>query len=259
ATKLLKDAGFKVLYQVMPNLPGSTFKKDLELFKVLFNDERFKPDWLKIYPCLICPKTKLFKMWQQGKYKPYTEKQLINLLLKAKQEMPYWVRIARIFRDIPSHSIVAGCKTSNIREVLPKNKKCNCIRCREVKGDYQSKEKIYLFREDYNASGGKEIFLSFENKKRTKLYSILRLRISNTAIIRELQTFGSQLSVKEKSQHSPQHKGLGKKLIKKAEAIALKEFGLKKIVVISGIGARQYYKKLGYRLKDTYMIKSLNN
>lgn len=287
ATKLLKNAGFKILYQVMPNLPGATPTKDLKLFQILFNDPRFKPDWLKIYPCLICPKTKLLKLWQQGKYKPYSQKTLLNLLIEIKKGLPSWVRIARIFRDIPSQSIISGCKLSNIRELVQKKMKkqglkCPCIRCREVKTEYDPKEKIYLFREDYDASDGQEIFLSWENKNRAKLFSFLRLRIpylskqktprkpssenaamavlKNAALIREIQTFGAQLSIKDGVRGgaaSPQHKGMGKKLIQQAEKIAKQEFGFAKMAVISGIGVRDYYRKLGYRLQDTYMLKNL--
>lgn len=153
--------------------------------------------------------------------------------------------------------------------------KCKCIRCREIKENYDAKEKIYLFRQDYDASKGKEIFLSYENKNRTKLYSLLRLRVSfgesfisvlkNAAIIREIHTYGQSVPIAKK-QKAPQHKGLGRKLMKEAEIIvytefsqsAKREFGLNKIAVISGIGVREYYRKLGYRLKDTYMIKTLN-
>jgi len=283
ATKLLKDAGFKILYQVMPNLPGSNIKRDLKMFEVLFNDERFKPDWLKIYPCLVCKNTKLHKWWKKGIYKPYSEKQLIPLLIEIKKTLPYWTRLTRLFRDIPAQKIMAGCKTSNIREIIQlemnkQNLKCHCIRCREIREKYDFKEKPHLFRQDYSASIGKEIFLTFENKKRTKLFSLLRLRIpfnsnesdsrwfipvlQGTAIIREIQTFGPQLPISKNVQSpalniSAQHKGLGKKLIKQAEKITKKEFGLSKLAVISGIGARPYYKKLGYKLKNSYMIKNL--
>lgn len=274
ATCLLKDAGFKVLYQTMPNLPGADLKKDLESFKLIFNDERFKPDWLKIYPCIVHRKSLLYKQFKRGNYQSYTNRELIGLLIKIKQRIPYWVRLARLFRDIPASQIEAGSKTSNLREVIEREMKkgglrCRCIRCREIKEKYNPKEKVCLFREEYKASGGKEIFLSWENKERTKLFSFLRLRIpsfcfsgkkhflrvlDSSAIIRELHTYGQQIPVSEKG-FSPQHRGLGKKLIEEAEKITKKEFGLRKIAVISGIGARKYYRKLGYRLKDTYMAK----
>ena len=264
ATKLLKDAGFKVLYQMMPNLPGSNLKRDEKMFEELFQNPDFQPDLLKIYPCALLKEAPLYKWWKAGKYKPYTEKQLINLIKSIKQKIPYYVRIQRITRDIPSRSIVTGpAKISNLRQILAEKMKeggwhCKCIRCREVRENYDPKEKIYLFREDYEASRGKEIFLSFENKNRTKLYSLLRLRITskNKAIIREVHTYGPLVPIGVKKL-SPQHRGLGKKLIKEAEKITKKEFGLNKIAVISGVGVRDYFKRLGYKLRDTYMIKIL--
>ncbi len=264
ATKLLKDAGFKVMYQMMPNLPYSNVKKDLDSFKIIFNNQKFKPDWLKIYPCLVCRGSKLYGLWKRGQFKPYSDKQLIELLVKIKKTLPYWVRMGRLFRDIPGPEIKAGCKISNLREVVKKETTCKCIRCREIKGNYK-KEKLYLFRENYDGSDGKEIFLSFENKKR-RLYAFLRLRIpsapfvpvlKNSAIIRELHTFGQLSPIKDSAAASPQHKGLGKGLVKEAEKIAQEEFGISKIAVISGVGVRGYYRKLGYRLKNTYMIKTL--
>ena len=283
ATKLLKDAGFKILYQMMPNLPGSDLKRDEKMFKELFSDSRFQPDLLKIYPCALLKEAPLYKLWKKGKYHPYTKQQLISLIESIKKEIPYYVRIQRITRDIPSKSVVAGpAKISNLRQILLEGMKrgnrqgeenksssspfagawqCKCIRCREVKESYMPKEKIYLFREDYSASDGKEMFLSFENKNRTKLYSLLRLRLTsrNEAVIREVHTYGQLLSIVRglASNNSPQHKGLGRKLIKEAEKITGREFNLKKISVIAGIGARDYFRKLGYKLKNTYMVKNI--
>jgi elongator complex protein 3 len=276
ATKILKDSGFKVLYHLMPNLMGSNPNLDKKCFEIVFSDEKFKPDWIKIYPTVVTKESRLYKFWKEKKYKPYDCKELIELLIEIKKNLPFWVRVTRIFRDIPSTKIVAGCKISNLREVVKKEMEkrglfCHCIRCREVREKYDPKEKVYLFREDYEASGGKEIFLSFENKERTKLFSYLRLRIpsqifegkkhflpvlENSAIIREIQTFGEMVPI-EKRKVAPQHRGLGKKLVKEAEKIAKKEFGLKKIAVISGVGVRNYFSQLKYKLKDTYMIKRI--
>ncbi len=267
ATKLLKDAGFKVLYQMMPNLLGSTLKFDAKMFEELFKNPDFQPDLLKIYPCALLKEAQLYRYWQKKEYRPYTEKQLIRLIETIKKKIPDYVRIQRITRDIPSKTIVSGpAKISNLRQILLENMernkwRCRCIRCREVKKDYDPKEKVYLFRENYPASGGREIFLSLENKSRSKLYSLLRLRLTseNLAVIREIHTYGLQLPVVRgpTSYISPQHKGLGKKLIKTAEKITKKEFKIKKISVIAGIGARDYFRKLGYRLENTYMVKGL--
>lgn len=264
ATKLLKDAGFKVLYQIMPNLLGSNPNKDREMFEELFKDPGFQPDLLKIYPCALLRKSPLYKLWREKKYKPYGEKKLINLLKSIKKIVPYYVRIQRITRDIPSQNVIAGgAKISNSRQLLKnlskkEGWKCKCIRCREVKGEYSLNEKICLFRKNYKASDGKEIFLSFENKDKTKLYSLLRLRITskNQAIIREIHTYGQVVPLSKKIK-APQHRGLGKKLVEKAEKIARAEFGLKKISVISGIGVKNYFRKIGYKLENTYMVKNL--
>ncbi len=290
ATKLLKEAGFKINYHIMPNLPGSSYKKDLEMFKELFSNPDFQPDMLKIYPCVVVKNAQIYKWWKQGKYKPYPDKKLISLLAEIKKTIPYYVRIARLVRDIPSTSIVAGNKISNLRQVLDKkskeeNWKCKCIRCREIRNKYKHREAVQesdipllrkgnasqleVFRQDYEASGGKEIFLSFEDKDRKNLYSLLRLRINNdkdnfipalknAAIIREVHTYGQLVSIESKSENSPQHIGLGKKLIIEAENITKKEFGLKKIAAISGVGVRDYYRKLGYRLENGYMVKKLD-
>lgn len=269
ATKLLKNAGFKVLYQMMPNLPGSNAKKDLKMFRELSSDPRFQPDLLKIYPCALLKQAPLFKLWQGGRYRPYTKKALIGLIKSVKKIIPYYVRIQRITRDIPSSLIVKGpAKISNLRQILLKDMKengwqCKCIRCREVKGGYDPKDQLSFFRQDYLASGGKEIFLSMENNGRTKLHSLLRLRITKvnplSAIIREVHTFGPLQRIKggRTSFNSTQHRGLGKKLIEKAERITKGEFGIDKLYVIAGIGAREYYRKLGYELKGTYMAKRL--
>jgi len=292
ATKLLKDAGFKVTYHIMLNLPGSTVKKDEKMFEELFSNPpvstrrrgeagNFQPDQLKIYPCVVLKSSPLYKLWKQKKYKPYSEKQLINLLIKIKEKIPPYVRIIRIIRDIPSQNITAGNKVSNLRQVIAEKMKkegkiCRCIRCREPRDlEFRTRstlptvaagspENLKFRRRDYNASGNKEIFLSFEDTKNDKLLAFLRLRITNhwtlpvlknSALIRELQTYGRVVPIKSDIKRATQHKGLGKKLMKMAEKIIAEETNLKKIAVISGVGVREYYRKLGYRLKDGYMMK----
>lgn len=270
-TKLLKDTGFKVMYHLMPNLPGANLKIDEEMFKEVFKNPAYKPDWLKIYPCVATKEAKIYKLQKQKKWKPYSDKNLINLLVKIKISIPHWIRIARVYRDIPTTKITGGSQFSNLRESIEKKMKkenyfCKCIRCREVKGEYDKNEKIFLFKEEYESSEGKEVFLSFETKSRKKLYAYLRLRLpspqkpqfkilENSSIIREIHTFGKATPIGKKAL-SPQHKGFGKKLIKEAENISRKE-GFKKIAAISGIGAKEYWRKQGYKLKETYMAKEL--
>jgi elongator complex protein 3 len=272
ATKLLKNAGFKVAYQMMLNLPKSNPKKDITMFKELFSNQDFKPDSLKIYPCALVKAAPLYKLYLKKEYKPYKERELIETIKSIKKIIPKYVRIERIIRDIPSPLIVeGGAKISNLRQVIEAEMKkekwqCQCIRCREIK-DSESNDKIYLMREDYNASSGKEIFLSFEDKNRKNIYALLRLRINlnnstlpvlkDSAIIRELHVYGQAAAISKKNS-LVQHKGLGQLMVKEAERITKKEYKLNKIAIISGVGVRNYYKeKLGYKLKDGYMIKSL--
>ena len=273
ATKLLKDAGFKICYHIMPGLPGSTIKKDLVMFKTLFTNPDFRPDMLKVYPCVVTKGSALYKLWKEKKYKPYSDKELINLLVRMKLSVPPYVRINRLIRDIPSWQIKGGSKISNLREVVQaimktKGLRCQCIRCREVKDLRLKVKDLRLIKTEYEASGGKEIFLSFEDPKFDKLAAFLRLRLpgskvyslpfkvlQDAALIREIHTYGQLIPLNHKST-AVQHLGIGKKLIKKAEEIAGKN-GYKKIAVIAGIGVRQYYQKLGYYLKNTYMVKDL--
>jgi len=299
ATKLLKDAGFKINYHIMLNLPSATPLRDRQMFKELFLNPDFQPDLLKIYPCAVLKSAQLYNLWRQKKYRPYSEKQLIKLLLDIKRIIPPFVRIQRIIRDIPAGDIVAGSKTSNLRQLINNSGKaqCQCIRCRETRRPLLPEDKIKLFRQDYQASGGREIFLSFASPDQKKLYALLRLRIPkyllpeqamhlrgaskgikmafdyaasplrsgdntlpilrNAALIRELHTYGQLVPIGDKSDKKAQHMGLGKQLMLEAERIVKKETSLKKIAVISGIGAREYYKKLGYRLMEEYMIKSI--
>ncbi len=271
ATKLLKNAGFKINYHIMPGLYGSTIKKDYQMFKTLFSSPDFQPDMLKIYPTVVLYDSELYALWKNKKYTPLNDEQFKKFILRIKKNfIPSYVRIARLVRDVPAESIIAGPKISNLRQLIAQKSHCQCIRCREVGANFIPQEKIVLNRMDYIASGGQEIFLEYVTENRQKLFALLRLRIvkndeqsdllptlKNSAIIREVHTYGKMTEIDKKNPLSPQHIGLGKKLVFEAEKIAKTEFGLKKIAVISGIGAREYYKKLGYGLKDSYMVKIL--
>ena len=270
ATKLLRDFGFKITYHIMPGLPGATPAKDLKMFKMLFNDERFQPDQIKFYPTVVTKGSLLYRWWKQGKYKPYSDKVLQKLIVECKKAVPEYVRIIRLIRDIPGESIIAGNKITNLRQVMQqRGVECKCIRCREVKQLSITNYQLRIIK--YRSSGGEEYFIQAESKDKKTLYGFCRLRLPyqpklsfgypklsfpdvlrNTAIIRELHVYGELVSVGSKK--IIQHAGLGKKLMREAEKIA-KENGYKKIAVISGVGARGYYRKLGYKLKNTYMVK----
>ncbi|MDD4607355.1 MAG: tRNA uridine(34) 5-carboxymethylaminomethyl modification radical SAM/GNAT enzyme Elp3 [Patescibacteria group bacterium] len=275
ATKLLKQAGFKICYHMMPNLPSSTLKKDLAMFKKLFSSPDFQPDMLKIYPCTVVKGSPLYKIWQQNKYKPYTQKQLIDLLIKIKLILPPYTRVNRLIRDIPSISIEAGNKVTNLREIIQKkmaqqNLACQCIRCREIKNEQINFKNVKFKIIQYSASGGIEYFLSYEDVKNNKLLAFLRLRLPekkfnpflqnlnliDCALVRELHTYGQLINLNSKNKQASQHKGWGKKLMIQAEKITQKN-NYSKLAVIAGIGVREYYRKLGYKLDGTYMVKNV--
>jgi len=225
ATKLLKDYGFKVTYHVMLALPGASPKKDLEMFKKLFLDERFCPDQIKLYPTVVTKGSLLYKWWKSGKYKPYSDRVLEKLIIDCKKVVPRYVRIIRLIRDIPGESIEAGNKITNLRQVI-KNKGvvCNCIRCRECRDKEIKKRDLKLNIKKYKASEGEEYFISFDSKDKKTLYGFCRLRLpkkkdqieinvlKNSALARELHVYGEL--VPEGAKKKTQHRGLGKRLIR---------------------------------------------
>jgi len=241
ATKRLKEAGFKVGYHLMPGLPGTDFKKDLELFKKVFKDSKFRPDQIKIYPCQVIKGADLEKEYWKGKYKPYDEEKLTKLLLEFYKIVPRYCRIMRVMREIPPDFLVSGIIHIDLRKevekIISKQKtKCDEIRLREVGFALRDKKDINtelkLKKTEYSASDGKEFFLEIINKDDI-IFALARLRISNHAIIRELHVYGPavELGMNGKIQHA----GLGKWLMNEAEKIA-QEHGCRKISVISGVG-----------------------
>ena len=277
ATALLREHGFKVHYHWMPGLPGSTPDEDLALSRELFDDARFKPDGLKLYPTMVVEGTELERWYQQNRYQPYDVDTMINLMIDIKSIVPKYVRISRVVRDIPDKFITAGCKNSDggvIRQRMKQRAiECKCIRCREYGHRARDGWEIgepHMVRMDYEASGGKEIFLSVEDNTET-LFGLLRLRIQpkpvtkleperegNSALIRELHVYGAEVPLSEQKEGTAQHKGWGKALLREAERIAGEEFQARRIIILSGIGAREYYRTgFGYNLQGDYMVKKL--
>ncbi len=280
ATRILKDAGYKVCYHLMPGLPGSDLDRDVEAFRLVFEDPRFRPDMLKIYPTLVIEGTELYEMWKRGEYRGLSEEETLEYLIRVYRIMPRWVRIQHVQRDIPEEYILDGPKRRNLRQMVEqylerRGEKINEIRYREVghamargvKPNYRS---VRLERIDYEASGGHEVFLSIVDDKDV-LMGVLRLRIPSvlahrwevderTSIIREIHVYGPLVPVGERPNEGAQHRGFGKWLMEEAERIAVEEFDSKKMLVISGVGARNYFRKLGYeRLKGSfYVTKNLS-
>ncbi|PZM84786.1 tRNA uridine(34) 5-carboxymethylaminomethyl modification radical SAM/GNAT enzyme Elp3 [Candidatus Gracilibacteria bacterium] len=275
ATKLLKDAGFKVVAHMMPNLLGSTPELDRKALKEVFDNPDFRPDELKIYPMVVTDKSELTEIWKAGGFKAYDDETLIDLTADLEAMVPEYIRINRTYRDIPASEILEGSKTANLRQIVEnklaeKGIKLLDIRHREIKDKGNDPKKAVLNDFTYEASGGKEHFLTFEDPNDRTIFSLLRLRLpgknseiievlpelEGCALIREIHTFGDQLSIGEKGTTFGQHLGFGKRLIEKAESIA-KENGYKKMAVIAGVGVRAYYEKRGYHLEGEYMIKEI--
>jgi len=267
----------------MPNLPGSTPQIDMKAFDELFSDPEFRPDMLKIYPTLVIEGTVLYNQFKSGQYQPYSQDEIINVISHIKTTIPRYVRIQRIQRDIPASLIIAGVKNSNLRQIIQRKliaegKHCNCIRCRE-KGFHahqrgQAKQdadltNIKFLEFEYEASGGQELFLSYENIEENYLIGFLRLRLPSklahrpeiknkkVAIVREVRVVGEIV----KHHNAPkarqiQHRGYGKALMKKAEDISRTK-GCTKILVIAGLGVRTYFYDLGYQVDGPYVSKLL--
>ncbi|MCC6639505.1 tRNA uridine(34) 5-carboxymethylaminomethyl modification radical SAM/GNAT enzyme Elp3 [Candidatus Falkowbacteria bacterium] len=275
ATRLLRDAGFKISYHLMPNLPGATPDKDIQTFRDTFNDPGLKPDMVKIYPCVVVKDAEIYDWWKNGTYKPYDDETLFNTLIECKKFIPTYCRVTRLIRDIPTTSVYAGNMRANLRQDILQhlqkiNQPCRCIRCREPKHQEVDPNSITLTHLAYETEGGTEYFISYESKDNSTLFGFVRLRLpfdiskkitsklpalKKSALIRELHVYGAVVPINSQG-NKVQHKGLGTRLMHEAEKIAA-QHGYNKISVISGIGVRKYYEKLGYHQESTYMTKTI--
>ena len=270
AIQLLKDSFLKTTFHIMPGLPESTHEEDILMFKELFDNSNYKPDSLKVYPCLVMPGTPLFLQYQKGEFKPLTTEEAADIISEGKRFVPEYCRIMRINRDIPSTVIKDGVMNTNLRQIvenkiIKKGIKCRCIRCREPMGKEIDYNHVELKKFYYDSSGGKEVFISIEDTKKDILLGFCRLRkpykpfrpeiTSDSAGVRELHVYGQAIPLGEKG--LVQHKGYGKKLMEEAERIAKEEWKCHKILVISGIGVREYYRKLGYEKDGPYVSKKI--
>jgi elongator complex protein 3 len=273
AMSLLRAAGFKIVLHWMPNLLGSNLEMDREDFQRIWDDPGIRPDELKIYPCQLLEDTELYEIWQRGEYKPYSTEELIDLIADLKPFIPRYCRVNRVLRDIPSNNVVEGNKRTSLRqdvqhELKKRGQHCECIRCREVRG--RSVDTDQMRRQDlgYLTLTSEENFLSFRTPK-DRLAGYLRLSLPNAetpdlgladlegaAIIREVHIYGQSLTIGEEQEGAAQHAGLGLQLMEDAEVIAQRR-GYNKIVVISALGTRGYYRRLGYELGKLYMVKDL--
>lgn len=273
AMRLLRAAGFKIVLHWMPNLLGATLESDRADFQGLWDDPDLRPDELKIYPCQLLENAELYAYWQRGEYTPYTTEQLIELIADLKPAIPAYCRVNRVIRDIPSTNVVEGNKRTSLRmdvhrELERRGTRCRCIRCREVRGQRINAEQLEIHDLRYLAGGAEERFLSYVTAD-DRLAGFLRLSLPGTggpttglqdlegaALVREVHVYGQSLEVGAEQDGAAQHSGLGSQLMDGAEACA-RRAGYRRMAVISALGTRGYYRKLGYRLGQSYMIKAL--
>jgi len=279
ATQLLKDAGLKVTYHLMPGLPKTGFKEDIQIFMKVFSSESYLPDHLKIYPTLVLEHTGLIRLWERGEYKPLSTEDAMRLVSISKANfIPPWTRIMRVNRDIPHYEVVDGVKYPNLRQLVHEelgrvNMRCRCIRCREVghktyKMGVSVKEAVLMVRK-YSASDGLEHFISLEDPETDTIIGFIRLRrpsnrawreeivSSESYLVRELHVYGRSVPIGESPNSGTwQHRGVGSLLLKTAEEYA-STLGGEKILVISGVGVREYYFKHGYARDGPYVSKML--
>lgn len=274
---LAKDAGFKVVAHMMPDLPNVGMERDVEQFIEFFENPAFRPDGLKLYPTLVIRGTGLYELWKTGRYKSYSPSALVDLVARILALVPPWTRVYRVQRDIPMPLVSSGVEHGNLRELALARMKdmgteCRDVRTREV-GIQEIHHKVRpyqveLIRRDYVANGGWETFLSYEDPEQDILIGLLRLRRCSpqsfrpelkcgVSIVRELHVYGSVVPVSSRDPSKFQHQGFGMMLMEEAERIARDEHGSSKLAVISGVGTRNYYRKLGYELEGPYMVKNL--
>lgn len=272
-----KDAGFKVVSHMMPDLPNVDFERDVEQFIEFFENPAFRADGLKIYPTLVIRGTGLYELWKTGRYRSYPPDVLVDLVARILALVPPWTRVYRVQRDIPMPLVSSGVEHGNLRELAlarmnDLGTKCRDVRTREVGiQEIHHKVKPYeveLIRRDYFANDGWETFLSYEDPDQDILVGLLRLRKPSedvfrpelklgVSIVRELHVYGSVVPVAARDPSKFQHQGFGTLLMEEAERIARQEHGARKISVISGVGTRNYYRKLGYELDGPFMSKTL--
>lgn len=277
--QLSKDAGFKVVAHMMPDLPNCGLERDLACFREFFENPAFRADGLKIYPTLVIRGTGLYELWRTGRYQNYDPDTLVDVVAKLLALVPPWTRVYRVQRDIPMPLVTSGVENGNLRELAMERMRelglaCRDVRSREV-GIRAIHEKIKpndveLVRRDYTANGGWETFLSYEDPAQDILIGLLRLRKCSSAafrpeltaagqcsIVRELHVYGSAVPLHTRDPTKFQHQGYGTLLMEEAERIARDEHGSVKLAVIAGVGTRHYYRKLGYELDGPYMSKML--
>ena len=271
ATALLRAAGFKIVLHWMPNLLGATPESDREDFAKLWND--FCPDEIKIYPNQLLANAELYEYWQRGEFHPYTTDDLVELIANIKPSIPKYCRVNRVIRDIPGNNVVEGNRRTSLRQdvqaiMKKRGTKCQCIRCREVKGRAVELSSLTLNDLVYQAGQAEEHFISF-NSADDGLAGFIRLSLPSkdspetgmsdldgAALIREVHVYGQSLGVGAEKAGAAQHVGLGTRLLEEAETVAKKN-GFGKLAVIAAVGTRQYYLERGFERGEYYLVRNI--
>ncbi|HLD79647.1 MAG TPA: tRNA uridine(34) 5-carboxymethylaminomethyl modification radical SAM/GNAT enzyme Elp3 [Candidatus Nanoarchaeia archaeon] len=265
--RILRDLGFKINFHYMPGLPLTDYERDMAGMRQLFSDPDYKPDMIKVYPCMVAPGTALYYQYKKGEFTPLSTEEAAKRISEFYSFVPEYCRIQRVQRDVPTKYWEAGVDMTNLRQYIDEKYpvKCRDIRAREPKGKLINWEKVELKVTEYEASRGKEFFIAAEDTQNDVLIGFCRLRFpfeclrseitAGSALIRELHVYGTATAIGDEG--LVQHKGWGTKLMQKAEELA-REHGKDKMVVISGVGVRKYYEeKLGYRKEGPYVVKEL--
>jgi elongator complex protein 3 len=275
AVKLLRLAGFKIHAHWMANLYGSNVTADKRDFEKLFDDQDFRPDELKIYPCSLLASAQLMQYYQAGQWQPYTHEELLDVLSYTLMKTPAYCRLTRVVRDIPSTDIVEGNKKTNFRQITEQHldklgQQRQDIRAREIRHLEFDQGKVVLNEVKYQTSVGEERFLQFvlpQTNEPDKIVAFLRLslpattpfikELKNSAMIREVHVYGQAVKIGKKDKQRPQHLGFGTRLIESAKKIA-NEAGYEKLAVISAIGTKEYYRKKGFSDGELYQFMNLD-
>lgn len=271
ASQVARDAGLKVCYHLMPGLPGSSRERDLETARRVFEDPRLRPDMLKIYPTLVVPGTALHEQWKNGDYEPLREEEAADIVSEMLRELPPWVRVQRVERDIPTHEIADGVLKTNLRQIAweTMDDPCRCLRCREAPRKASDPLDLEATTRTYEASGGKEVFLAVEDPDQDAVVGYCRLRVPSEdahreevpgrAIVRELKVVGAEVPIDDAGgRRGLQHQGHGSSLMRRAEDHARRR-GVDELLVTAGVGTREYYRKLGYERIGPYMGTTLDS
>ena len=273
---LLRGAGFKLHVHWMPNLLGASPESDAVDFQRLFDDSEIRPDELKVYPCSLIETAELMRFYQSGEWRPYEREELAELLEGCLLSVPEYCRVTRVIRDIPGDDIVDGNKTTNFRQVVEQRlekqgQSSRDIRAREIRRGRVDPSELELVAHVYSTSVGEEHFLQFVTPD-DRLAGFCRLslptkpadidEIRHAAMIREVHVYGGVSAIGDDPESAlggrTQHRGLGRRLVEEAAGRA-RAAGFSSLAVISAIGTRDYYRRLGFGDRSLYQVRELES